>query len=73
MKQTRKKQLEANDDRATSAAEIRGLLRDLVEGLKSGGKGTFGDYIRLKQLLDEIEMDEISEVRVEWVDSLTDE
>jgi hypothetical protein len=44
------------------------LLEQVEKKLGTGLKASLGDYIRLVQLLKELEEDEVREIKVTWVE-----
>jgi hypothetical protein len=58
-----------NPARKMTQPEVVALIRKKVEAkLKKDTKATLGDYIRLVQLQKELEVEDVREIKVTWID-----
>jgi hypothetical protein len=67
------KQPDGNDAQPGSADDLRSLLAEIRRNLARNEKATVGEYIRLLELVREIETKSAAEIKVGWCDWLRDE
>ena len=70
---TKANQTEKSSSEYVTPSDIRELLVNLKKSLTENGKATVSEYLRLVDLLRELEPRSVTEVKVGWHDSLNDE